>query len=79
MRSGRPSCSTLDGLLSREIVEMLQAYSGVQVGIPQFVDDDIFIGEASVGNITTIKCILRCFEMASSLKVNFSRSKFAGT
>jgi len=31
-----------------------------------------------VKNIITIKCALRCFELASGLNVNFRKSKIAG-
>lgn len=44
----------------------------------QFADDTLFIGEATTQNVLTLKCILRCFELASGLKVNFSKSKLIG-
>ncbi|MCI81328.1 LINE-1 reverse transcriptase like, partial [Trifolium medium] len=37
----------------------------------QYADDTLFLGEATVANLWTIKSILRGFELASGLKVNF--------
>jgi hypothetical protein len=37
----------------------------------QYADDTLCIGESSVENLWTLKAILRGFEMASGLKVNF--------
>ncbi|GAU48325.1 hypothetical protein TSUD_351650 [Trifolium subterraneum] len=39
----------------------------------QYVDATVFFGEATVANLWTIKAILRGFELASSLKVNFGK------
>ncbi|CAJ2635167.1 unnamed protein product [Trifolium pratense] len=44
----------------------------------QYADDTLCIGEASVGNLWTLKAILRGFEMASGLKVNFWKSGLMG-
>lgn len=43
----------------------------------QFADDTIFFGDASIHNILTLKSILRCFEIASGLRVNFLNSSLA--
>lgn len=51
---------------------------GVEVGLLQFADDAIFLGEASLPNMITLKCILRCFELVSGMKINFHKSKIAG-
>ena len=58
---------------------------GVKVGVNnyeccllQFADDTLFMCEDSFDNIFAIKAILRCFELASGLKVNFHKSKLAG-
>lgn len=40
----------------------------------QFDDDTILMGKASENNLKTVKGILRLFELASGLKVNFSKS-----
>jgi len=44
----------------------------------QFADDTLFMCEDSFSNIFTIKAILRCYELASGLKINFHKSKLAG-
>ncbi|GAU51627.1 hypothetical protein TSUD_140380 [Trifolium subterraneum] len=44
----------------------------------QYADDTLCIGEASVNNLWTLKAILRGFELASGLKVNFWKSGLIG-
>jgi hypothetical protein len=44
----------------------------------QYADDTLCIGEASVTNLWTLKAILRGFEMASGLKVNYFKSGLIG-
>ena len=58
---------------------------GVKVGrnsiecyLLQFADDTLFMCEDSFDNIFAIKAILRCYELAFGLKVNFHKSKLAG-
>ena len=34
------------------------------------------MGEATLSNVVTIKCVLRCFELVSELKVNLFKSSF---
>jgi hypothetical protein len=51
---------------------------GVPVSILQYADDTLCIGEASVDNLWAIKAVLRGFEMASGLKVNFWKSCLFG-
>jgi hypothetical protein len=48
------------------------------VSLLQYADDTLCIGEASVENLWTIKAILRGFEMASGLRVNFFKSCLMG-
>jgi len=62
--------------------ESMGLIKGIRVGhkqIPismlQFVDDTIFVCNEEIQNIMVIKSILRCFEIASGLKVNFHKSK----
>lgn len=50
----------------------------VEVAILQFADDTLLIAEATLQNVLTMKCILRCFELASGLKVNFTKSCCVG-
>jgi hypothetical protein len=44
----------------------------------QYADDTLFIGEACVENLWSMKAILRWFELMSGLKVNFSKSCLFG-
>ncbi|KAK2354801.1 hypothetical protein QL285_092274 [Trifolium repens] len=48
------------------------------VSLLQYADDTVFIGEAKVENLWTMKAILRGFERASGLKVNFWKSCLVG-
>nr|GFC09752.1 RNA-directed DNA polymerase, eukaryota, reverse transcriptase zinc-binding domain protein [Tanacetum cinerariifolium] len=43
-----------------------------------YADDAIFMGQWSKRNIDTLMYTLKCFERASSLSINFSKSKFMG-
>ncbi|MCI16022.1 LINE-1 reverse transcriptase like, partial [Trifolium medium] len=44
----------------------------------QYADDTLCIGEASVENLWTLKAVLRGFELASGLRVNFWKSCLIG-
>ena len=64
---------------------MINMLSGVKFGrekielsILQFADDTLFLCEESHSNVVTMKAILRSFELASGLKINFHKSKIAG-
>jgi len=48
----------------------------VPVSILQYVDDTIFFGEANMQNVKTIKSIMRAFELASGLKINYAKTCF---
>jgi hypothetical protein len=50
----------------------------VKVSHLQYADDTLCLGEASVENLWTLKAILKGFEMASGLKVNFLKSALVG-
>jgi hypothetical protein len=52
--------------------------SGLSISHIQYADDTLFLGEATVQNLWSLKTILRCFELASGLKVNFSKSSVLG-
>ncbi|GJU65683.1 RNA-directed DNA polymerase, eukaryota, reverse transcriptase zinc-binding domain protein [Tanacetum coccineum] len=43
-----------------------------------YADDAIFVGQWSVGNITTLLHVLDCFYHASGLKINLRKSKIMG-
>jgi hypothetical protein len=72
------------GMLMRKAVEVnrfklfLDGPDEVPVSILQYADDTLCIGEANVGNLWTLKAILRGFEMVSGLKVNFWKSCLVG-
>jgi hypothetical protein len=72
------------GLLMRRAVEshrfspFLVGRDAVPVSILQYADDTLCIGEASIENLWSLKAMLRGFEMASGLKVNFSKSCIMG-
>jgi hypothetical protein len=57
---------------------LLIGRESVRVSHLQYADDTICIGEASVDNLWSLKAILRGFEMASGLKVNFWKSGLSG-
>ena len=44
------------------------------ISILQYADDTIFFGEAVTENLMPVKTILRSFELASGLKINFAKS-----
>jgi len=46
----------------------------IQVNVLQFANYTLFVGDCKFQNIFTIKSILRCFELASGLRVNFHKS-----
>ncbi|RZC27731.1 putative ribonuclease H protein [Glycine soja] len=46
----------------------------VPINILQYADDTIFVGEATWDNVIAMKTMLRGFELASGLKINFSKS-----
>ncbi|GAU49947.1 hypothetical protein TSUD_408420 [Trifolium subterraneum] len=52
--------------------------AGLSVSHLQYADDTVFIGEATMANLWTLKAILRSFELASGLKVNFAKSSIIG-
>ncbi|GLU02749.1 hypothetical protein SLE2022_199870 [Rubroshorea leprosula] len=73
----------LNGLMSSAVDK--ERYKGVGIGNGdmvvthlQFADDTIFFGEATEDNIRVIKCIMRTFELASGLKINFRKSQLIG-
>ncbi|GKV37145.1 hypothetical protein SLEP1_g45206 [Rubroshorea leprosula] len=73
----------LNGLVSSAVEKKM--YKGVPIGSGdimvthlQFADDTILFEEASNENIEVIKCIMRTFELASGLKINFRKSQLMG-
>ena len=49
-----------------------------EVCILQFADDTLFFCEDKINNVITLKAILRGFELASGMKINFHKSKLIG-
>ena len=47
-----------------------------EVNIFQYADDTLFFRDATQHNVRTLKCILRCFEESSGLKINYYKSHF---
>jgi len=47
----------------------------VEMSLLQYADDTLFLCENSFTNVVTLKAILRGFEVASGLKINFHKSK----
>ena len=69
----------LNGLMTNAIYKrlyrgFLSGTNKVEISLLQYADDTIFFGEASMENVRAIKAILRAFELASGLKINFSKS-----
>ncbi|XP_028059460.1 uncharacterized protein LOC114263159 [Camellia sinensis] len=52
--------------------------SGLRLTHLQFADDTILFCEAEWGEVANIKRILRCFEIVSSLRINYNKSVVCG-
>ena len=50
----------------------------MEVSLLQYTYDPIFVGDININNVVAIKSLLRCFEIASGLKVNSLKSRFGG-
>ena len=69
----------LNGLMTNALEKrlfrgFLSGTNKVEISLLQYVDDTIFFGEATMENVRGIKAILRAFELASGLKINFAKS-----
>nr|GEY92905.1 reverse transcriptase domain, zinc finger, CCHC-type [Tanacetum cinerariifolium]GEZ39789.1 reverse transcriptase domain, zinc finger, CCHC-type [Tanacetum cinerariifolium] len=71
--------------ITLEDAELKNIFEGVKVGSNnidishlKFVDDALIMGKLSIDNAKNLCRILRCFHLASDLKVNFSKSKLFG-
>ncbi|GKV48452.1 hypothetical protein SLEP1_g55265 [Rubroshorea leprosula] len=91
IRQGDPLSPFLFLLVAEGLNGLMQSaneknlYRGVRIGNGnllvshlQFADDTLFFGEASEENIQAIKSIMRTFELASGLKINFGKSQIMG-
>ncbi|GJS21791.1 reverse transcriptase domain, reverse transcriptase zinc-binding domain protein [Tanacetum coccineum] len=54
------------------------AEGGVNISLLQYADDALFFGEWSRLNAKNLILILKCFENASGLKINLSKSRLFG-
>ena len=52
--------------------------SDIEVSHLQYADDTLLFGEPTYDNLWTMKSILRCFELASGLKINYHKSSLYG-
>ncbi|XP_019423066.1 PREDICTED: uncharacterized protein LOC109332537 [Lupinus angustifolius] len=91
LRQGDPISSFLFLIVAEGLSGIMRAtvlkniYTGHKVGKDevsishlQYTDDILLIGENSEHNSMMLKSILKCFELASGLKINFHKSCFMG-
>nr|GFA91498.1 RNA-directed DNA polymerase, eukaryota [Tanacetum cinerariifolium] len=70
--------------LSFRRVEDASMFNGIKINSSMtlshmfYADDAIFMGQWSKRNVDTLMYMLKCFERASGLSINFSKSKFMG-
>ena len=65
--------------VEKNLVESLEVgVKKVKVNMLQYADDTLFLCEANFKSVCNLKVILHCFELASGLKVNFSKSSIRG-
>ena len=60
----------------KKLVESIEiGEKQVKVSMLQYADNTLFFCKASIQSVMTLKAILKCFELAFGLKVNYSKSK----
>ncbi|XP_068485050.1 secreted RxLR effector protein 78-like [Phaseolus vulgaris] len=65
--------------VEKNLVESLEVgVKNVKVNMLHYADDTLFLCEANFKSVCNLKVILHCFELASGLKVNFSKSRIGG-
>ncbi|GJW11402.1 putative RNA-directed DNA polymerase, eukaryota, reverse transcriptase zinc-binding domain protein [Tanacetum coccineum] len=70
---------TLQEAKSKNVFEGIKVGSNkVDISHLQYADDALIMGKWSLENATNLCPILRCFHLASGLKVNFSKSRLFG-
>lgn len=52
--------------------------NNISISLLQFADDTVIFCDGTESNLCSIKAILRSFEMASGLKINFAKSNIIG-
>lgn len=65
-----------EALRKNMLASLLVWENEVPVNLLQYADNTIFIGEASLQNVITIKSLRTCFELVSGIQVNFNKSGF---
>jgi len=89
LRQGDPLAPFLFNIVAEGLTGLMRTaisknmFSSYQVGsqkeeinILQYADDTLFFGSATTANVRVLKSILRIFEMASGLKINYAKSQF---
>ncbi|XP_014621639.1 uncharacterized protein LOC114382644 [Glycine soja] len=89
LRQGDPLAPLLFNIVGEGITGLMREavqknlYRSYMVGkkkeptnILQYADDTIFVGEAAWENVLVLKAMLRGFELASGLKINYAKSQF---
>ncbi|GKV36766.1 hypothetical protein SLEP1_g44860 [Rubroshorea leprosula] len=73
----------LNGIISSAVSK--GTFEGITIGKGeisithlQFADDNLMMGKAIEENVWTTKCIMKAFELVSSLKINYGKSSFIG-
>jgi len=89
LRQGDPLAPFLFDIVAEGLTGLMRTavskniFSSYQVGrqkeeinILQYADDTLFFGTATTTNVRVMKSILRIFELASGLKINYAKSQF---
>ncbi|KAL5137836.1 putative ribonuclease H protein [Glycine soja] len=82
VKKNKKRCLEFSGLyLGQEVMESMWRFTSdftqnQPINILQYAYDTVFVGEASWENVIVLKAILRGYEMASGLKINFAKSYF---
>ncbi|RZC29900.1 Exocyst complex component SEC6 isoform B [Glycine soja] len=89
LRQGDPLAPFLFNLVTEGLTGLMRTaisknlFTSYQVGsmkedvnILQYADDTLFFGAANSANVRVLKYVLRCYELASGLKINYTKSQF---
>ena len=89
LRQGDPLAPFLFNLVAEGLTGLMRSaisknlFTSYQVGsmkedvnILQYADDTLFFGAATSANVRVLKSVLRCYELASGLKINYTKSQF---
>ena len=89
LRQGDPLAPLLFNLVAEGLTGLMRTaisknlFTSYQVGsmkedvnILQYADDTLFFGAANSANVRVLKYVLRCYELASGLKINYTKSQF---